>query len=102
MDNVELHYLPDIRETSLCLRFTLRPLEECFDQIRELCETYPEDLRYTEFYVYTEDKKPMFCIWAGIRDYSVKEDFKHLEPKVAELCRQCFPPETEEETGENP
>ena len=102
MDNVELHYLPDIKEPSLCLRFTPRPMEECFDQIREFCETDKEDLRYTEFLVYTEDKKPMFNLSGCLRDYMIKEDFKYLEPKIAELCRQFFPPETEEETGENP
>ena len=93
MDHVELRYIADPVE-KLCFRFTLRPLEECFNQIRELCETYKKDLKWAEFLVYTEDGKPIFCIYGGIRDYSIKEDFKHLEPKVSELCRQCFSSES--------
>ena len=68
MDKVRLRYIPDLRETP-CLNFTPRPLEECFDEIREVCETYKEDLRYTEFLVYTEDKKPMFNLSGCLRDY---------------------------------
>jgi len=90
MDKVQLCYVPDLRET-LCFHFTPRSLEECFDLIRELCETYRDDLNLTEFFVETEDGKPMFNLSGCSRKYIIKDGYKNLEPMISELLHQCFP-----------
>ena len=87
MDKVKLTFWPDLRET---LRFGgIYTLEECFDEIRNVCEYYKEDLRYFEFMVYSADDKPMFDI-SGCGLYQIKEGYEYLEPIILEICNTYF------------
>ena len=88
MNNVVVKYMPDLRE-SLCFPI-LATMDECFDKLRETCETFKDDLQMAEFVVETEDGDPMFNISGCIPQYFIKDNYKHLEPAISEIFNQYF------------
>ena len=91
MEKVNLTFWPDLRDN---LRFGgVYTLDECFEEIRDSCEYYKEDLRYVEFMVYSEDDKPMFDI-SGCGLYQIKPDYEYLKPRILEIFNKYFPDES--------
>lgn len=88
MEKVNLTFTPDLT-TDIRFGGTCT-IEECFEEIRAGCEYYKEDLRYSEFYVYTEDDKPMFYI-SGWGRYQIKPGYEYLEPRILEIVDEYFP-----------
>lgn len=96
MELMKLRYVPDPRDR-IWFNFTPRSLDECCEQIKELCETYRDELYLTEFFVETEEDGELVFKLSGIlREYIIKDKYKDLEPKISELFHQCFPPMSEE------
>lgn len=61
-------------------------MEECLDSTRKHCEELPEYRERMEILVCTEeDKQAVFSIFACVPCYQVFDDYKELEPIIADI-----------------
>jgi len=86
---VIFQFTPDGKEPYICFRPEMS-LGECFESIREHCETLEEYMETMEIMVYSEEEEVMFGIYAMGPSYHVTDRFKELEPVVSDIFNKYF------------
>lgn len=89
MSKVIVYFVPDVRDILVRLKIVCT-LEECFEKIHIFCEKYKDSLYKSEISVYSEDNKRMFDFDGTKPTYTIKDDYKELEPTILDIFNKYY------------
>ena len=88
MREVTIFYYPDLVDPGIFHKIN-KSIEECFDDIRKLCEIHKDTLHRTSILAFGGGGLA-FSIYGGTAVYRVADKYKDMESVISDICDTYF------------